>query len=167
MPNAIIFYRIARWLYLKKVPLLPKIIQLMIFVIYNCRIPYKATIDSGSFLVVKGIGVSLHDNTVVGKNCSIGIGVKVVGKSPYKNVPKIGDRVFIGPGAVLVGPIVIDDNVIIGANSVVTKSVPEGYIVGGIPAKIIGHVDELTYDISDNLSSDDSLAPYMTNKNSK
>jgi serine O-acetyltransferase len=122
MPNSIFFYRIARWLHLKKIPLLPKIIQLFIFILYNCRLPYKADIGSGSFLVVKGLGVSLHDNTIIGKNCSIGIGSKTVGKSPYKNVPKIGDNVFIGPGVVIAGPVVIGNDVIIAPNSVVTKS---------------------------------------------
>jgi serine O-acetyltransferase len=133
----------------------------LIFVIYNCRIPYKCQIGKGSFLVVKGIGVSLHDRTVIGENCSIGISCKTVGKSPYREVPAIGNNVFIGPGAVLVGPIIVEDNVIIGANSVVTKSVPAGAIVGGIPAKIIGSVDDLDYKISDNISVNTEKAKYM------
>lgn len=159
-----IFYRISRWFFERKVPLIPKLFQLIIFVFYNCRVPRSAVIGKGSFFVVKGIGVSLHDNTVIGKNCSIGIGVKVVGKSPFTNVPNIGNEVFIGPGAVLIGPIIIEDNVIIGANAVVTKSIPKGSIVGGIPAKIIGHIEDLDYDISHNVSSDDSIAEFMQRK---
>lgn len=57
--------------------------------------------------------------------------------------------------------------VIIGSNSVVTKSVPKGSTIDGITAKIIGYVDELTYDISDNLFSDNCLSPYMINRNNK
>lgn len=161
MPNAILFYRIARWLHLKKIPILPKLLQLIIFVIYNCRVPYKCSIGKGSFLVVKGIGVSIHDNTVIGDNCSIGIGCKIVGKGPYKEVPHIGNNVFIGPGAVIVGPVIIEDNVIIGANAVVTKSVPSGAIVGGIPAKIISKIDLLNYNILENKSSVEGNAEYL------
>lgn len=55
-----------------------------------------------------------------------------------KNVPIIGDNVYIGPGAILFGDIRIGDNVMIGANSTVTKSFEESNIViAGSPAKII------------------------------
>ena len=131
MPNAIFFYRISRWFFERKIPLIPKLFQLLIFVIYNCRIPGSASIGRGSFFVVKGIGVSIHDKTVIGQNCVIGIGVKVVGKSPF---------------------------------TVVTKSIPKGSIVGGIPAKIIGHIDDLDYDIFHNLSTDQSIAEFMQRK---
>lgn len=161
MPNSIFFYRIARWLYLRKVPIFPKLIQLTIFLIYNCKVPYKADIGEGSFLVVKGIGVNIHDKSIIGKNCRIGIGCKIVGKGPYRDVPKIGDNVFIGPGAVLVGPIIIEDDVIIGANAVVTKSVPSGAVVGGIPAKIIGKVDSFEYNILDNQSNVEGTADFL------
>lgn len=161
MPNAIFFYRISRWLYLKKIPLLPKIIQLMVFVIYNCKVPYKCSIGKGSFLVVKGIGVCIHDNAIIGDGCRIGIGCKIVGKGPFKEVARIGNNVFIGPGAVIVGPVIIEDNVIIGANSVVTKSVPKGAIVGGIPAKILGDSASLNYNILDNQSEVEGFSDFL------
>ncbi|WP_067583058.1 serine O-acetyltransferase [Endozoicomonas ascidiicola] len=161
MPNAIFFYRIARWLYCKKIPLLPKLIQLIIFIFYNSKVPPSATIGKGSFLVVKGIGVVIIDNAKIGDDCRIGIGCKIVGKGPYKKVPMIGDRVFIGPGAIIAGPVVIEDDVIIAANAVVTKSVPKGCIVGGVPAKIIGKTSSLDYSILENQSYDDSTAEFM------
>lgn len=164
MPNAINFYFISRWLHLKKIPILPRIIQLFIFLIYNSKIPPTADIGKDSFLVVKGIGVVIIDNAKIGKRCRIGIGCKVVGKGPYKKVPNIGDDVFIGPGAVIVGPVEIGDKVIIAPNSVVTKSVKSGYIVGGIPAKIIGRTDKLEYNIFKNESYLDDVAEYMTEK---
>lgn len=51
--------------------------------------------------------------------------------------PVIGDRVEIGAGAVIVGRISIGHDSVVGANAVVTKSVPPGAVVGGVPARII------------------------------
>ena len=149
MPNAIFFYRLARKLFLMKVPLLPKLLQLIIFLLYNSKLPANAQIGRGTFLVCKGIGVVVIDNATIGKNCRIGIGAKIVGKTPFIEVPIIGNNVFIGPGVVIVGPVIIEDDVIIAPNSVVTKSIRKGSVVGGIPAKIIGNVADLDYNLLD------------------
>ncbi|CAH8191169.1 Serine acetyltransferase [Vibrio aestuarianus] len=161
MPNAIFFYRISRWLYLKKVPFLPKLLQLVIFILYNSKVPPDADIGKGSFLVVKGVAVVIINGAKIGKRCRIGIGCRVVGKGPYKKVPVIGNDVFLGPGCVIVGPVIIEDNVAVAPNSVVTKSVPKGSIVAGVPAKIIGNVSNLDYDILKNESYLDDNAPFM------
>ena len=52
-------------------------------------------------------------------------------------MPIIGDNVFIGAGAKILGDITIGDNCVIGANSVVVKSVPSNSIVAGVPAKVL------------------------------
>lgn len=62
------------------------------------------------------------------------IGEDINGKAPV-----IGNNVWIGPGAKLFGDITIGDNVMIGANSVVTKSFPDNVRIAGIPAKIISY----------------------------
>ena len=54
---------------------------------------------------------------------------------------KIGNRVMIGANSIIMPGVNIEDNVIVAAGSVVTKSVPSGYIVGGNPAKIIGNYE--------------------------
>lgn len=51
--------------------------------------------------------------------------------------PRLGDRVFIGAGAKIVGPVTIGSDVRIGANAVVVKDVPDRVTVGGIPARIL------------------------------
>lgn len=56
------------------------------------------------------------------------------------------------------------DAVIIGANSVVTKSIPSGCIVGGIPAKIIGYTKDLDYDLFSNQKDVEGFAPEMIDK---
>lgn len=54
-----------------------------------------------------------------------------------KGAPTIAGEVWIGAGAKIIGPITIGDNVVIGANSVIVKNIPEGSLVVGIPGKII------------------------------
>jgi len=52
-------------------------------------------------------------------------------RNKYKKAPRIGDRVYIGAGATIIGDINIGDDVIIGANATVTKDVPDGMTVVG------------------------------------
>ena len=84
-----------------------------------------------------GIGVVIHARTVIGKNCTIGQGVTIGGKSGWYEVPMIGDNVRIHAGARIIGPVRIGDNVEIGANCVVVKDVPSNCVVAGIPARIL------------------------------
>ena len=60
MINAIRFYRIARWLYLHQIPFLLKLFQLLIFLMYNCMIPYRCEIGKGTFFNHGGIGVLMN-----------------------------------------------------------------------------------------------------------
>ena len=161
MINAIHFYRIAHWLYLHHIPLLPKLFQLLIFLMYNCMIPYRCEIGRGSFFNHGGIGVLINPCVKLGEGCKIGNNVSIVGQGPYKMAPKIGNRVYIGPGAIIQGPVIIDDDAIIAPNAVVNKSVPRYAIVAGIPAKIIGDVRKLDYDIFKNEAWKDEIKEYM------
>ena len=161
MINAIRFYRIARWLYLHHIPLFPKLFQLLIFLMYNCNIPYKCNIGKGSFFNHGGIGVLINSKVIIGNGSKIGNNVSIVGQGPYKTAPRIGNHVYIGPGAIIQGPVIVDDNVIIAPNSVVTKSVPQYAIVAGIPAKIIGDVRKLEYDIFKNESWKEGTKEYL------
>ena len=71
MLNAIFFYRISRWLYIHHIPLLPKLITLLIFLVYNNKVPYQAQIGKGTKLGYGGIGVVIHKNTIIGNNCVV------------------------------------------------------------------------------------------------
>ena len=72
MLNAIFFYRISRWLYLHHVPFLPKLITLIIFLIYNSKVPYQAEIGKGPRLGYGGVGVILQSKAKIGSYCSVG-----------------------------------------------------------------------------------------------
>lgn len=161
MYNAINLYRLARWLYLHHIPLFPKLIQFLIFCVYNCRISYKGEIGKGTFLSHGGLGVTISPKSVIGENCVLGYRCSIVGQKPYLRTPQIGNFVYISPGAVLQGPIIVEDHAVIAANSVVNKSVPAYAIVGGIPAKIIGDVRKLSYDMFKTEAFDDSVKPFM------
>lgn len=131
------YYRIANWLYKHHVPFLPKFIWRLQYLLFNSSVPASCEIGKGTKFGYGGIAVVLHARTVIGKNCMIGQGVTIGGKSGWYEVPVIGDNVHISAGARILGPVRIGNNVIIGANAVVVKDVPDNCIVAGIPAKII------------------------------
>ena len=81
--------------------------------------------------------MGIHSNTVVGNNCTIAQNVTIGRNFGDKNVPVIGDDVYIGTGSVIFGDITIGNNVIVGANSVVNKSIPDNCTVVGNPMRII------------------------------
>jgi len=102
------------------------------------EIPLDTEIGPGFYIGHWG-GIIVHSKTVVGCNCNISHGVTIGegGRGEGRGVPSIGDRVYIGPGAKLFGDITVGNDVAIGANAVVNKSVPAGAVVGGIPAEIL------------------------------
>lgn len=123
---------------------MPKLITLLIFLVYNNKVPYQAQIGKGTKLGYGGIGVVIHKNTIIGNNCVVSQQVTLGGgNSRYPGVPIIGDNVHISHGAVVFGGIVIGNNVKIGANAVVNKPVPDNAIVAGVPAKILRFKDEI------------------------
>ena len=161
MFDLIILYRIANWCYCHKVPLVPTICRFLMFVIHGSRIPEHTKIGKGTKFTARGMGVIMNGNEIIGENCQIGHHVKMLRKNPYKNCAIIGNNVYISSGAVIMGNVKIEDDVIIGTNSVVTKSVPKGCIVGGIPAKIIGYTKDLDYNLFENPKDKEGIAPYL------
>lgn len=135
--------------------------QALIFLIYNSKIPPSAKIGKGSYFVCKGISTVLIPGTIIGDNCVIGLRFSTVRKFPYKNTPFIKNNVWFGPNVVIAGPVIIEDDVIVAANSFVNKSIPKGAIVAGIPAKIIGWSKDLNYDINDNPKYKEGIEPFL------
>lgn len=83
----------------------------------------------GGLLIPHPNGIVIHPNAVIGPNCLIFQQVTIAGAC------HIGSHVDIGAGAKILGPLVIGDNVRVGANSVVTKDVLANDVVAGVPAR--------------------------------
>jgi serine O-acetyltransferase len=101
---------------------------------YHCRISPGAKIGTG-------FSLPHPDGVIIGEKCRIGDNVRIyqqvtIGQNRNK-YPVIGNNVIIYAGAKIIGDIHIGDNCIVGANAVVTKSIPDNSVVGGIPARII------------------------------
>ena len=121
-----------------KMAVLPKLITLLIFLIYNSKIPYQAKVGRESTFGYGGMGVVIHSKSIIGENCTICQQVTIGGgNSRFPGVPVIGNNVYIAKGSIVMGGITIGNNVTIGANAVVTKPVPDNAIVAGVPAKIL------------------------------
>src|SRR6476469_1306608 len=88
------------------------------------------------FFIDHGMGVVIGETAEVGDDVMLYHGVTLGGRSlkKVKRHPPVGDRVTIGAGARVLGPVLIGDDVQIGANSVVVKDVPSGAVATGIPA---------------------------------
>ena len=82
MLNAISFYRMSRWLYLHHIPVLPKLITLLIFFIYNSKVPYQAKIGKSTKLGYGGVGMIIHSKAIIGNNVLISQQVTIGGVIP-------------------------------------------------------------------------------------
>lgn len=107
--------------------------------IFGIELPLRGVVGSGLRLY-HGQGLVVHDevsigNDVVLRHCTT-IGVKP-GHDGRLLIPRIGNNVDVGCNSVILGEVIIGDGVLIGAGSVVTKSVPAFCVVVGNPARII------------------------------
>ena len=101
---------------------------------YNCVISPQAIIGK-NFRIPHPLCVVIGKDAVIGDNFTIYQGV-TIGQNNDK-FPVIGDNVTVFAGAKIIGGIKIGNNVIVGANSVVTHDVPDNCVVAGIPAREI------------------------------
>jgi serine O-acetyltransferase len=96
------------------------------------------------FFIDHGMGVVIGETAEIGEDVMIYQGVTLGGRSlaRVKRHPTIGDRVVIGAGAKVLGPVIIGADSAVGANAVVVKDAPADSILTGIPAKARPRVSE-------------------------
>lgn len=144
-------FRITFWFrvgcYLKeKKNFIAKILYLMVFAIYKhqqwltgIQLPMGTKCGKGMCFCHFSC-IIVHGNATIGENCTIYHGVTIGGQRGLNGgVPRIGNNVVLFAGAKVIGNVEIGDNVVVGANAVVTKDVPANAVVAGAPARIISY----------------------------
>ena len=135
--QAIIVYRVFRWLYERHIPTQPIrfFAERVIEITTGISIPVEARIGKG--LRIHHFGnIVVHPGVVIGEGCTLYHGVTIGDLGGYGGTPCVGDDVMLGAGAKILGSVEIGSHCRIGANAVVLTSVPERSIAVGVPAVI-------------------------------
>jgi serine O-acetyltransferase len=107
----------------------------MIRVCFACDLPHTVQFGRDVHLPHNGLGVVMHPKVKVGEGSLILSNVTIGGNGRgFGGVPEIKDHVYIGTGAVIIGPVVVGSRARVGANAVVTKDVPDDHVALGVPA---------------------------------
>jgi serine O-acetyltransferase len=128
------FCYLAHYLYKKKVPVLPKLLELSVRFFFHSSIPYQVEIGPGVSFGHRQ-GIMMGKRVKIGARCKIRHQVTIAGGRG--GGATIGDDVQIGAGAKIIGPVHIGNRARIGANAVVVKDVPDDATVVGIPARVV------------------------------
>ena len=112
----------------------------------NCFIPVSAAIPESTIFPHGLNGVYISQGAILGESCvvfhQVTIGSNSLKDSKGFGSPKLGNNVYIGAGAKIIGGIKIGNNVRIGANVVVTNDIPDNSTVVAVPARLILHDEE-------------------------
>jgi|SRR5882672_5546195 len=177
---AIVAYRLARWVHTKRLPAIVRwpLLVLLTFVgvfvdaVTSIELPPQVSIGPGLFIPHSGY-IVVGSTATIGSHCTLTQGVTIGHRSGGQVSsfagPVVGDRVYIGPGAAVLGSINLGDDVLIGPNAVVTKSLPPRAVVVGNPARVIslnGSFKLVRYDgMEHNAGRRASLAALSDEKN--
>lgn len=135
--HAVIFHRIAHYLYSIKMYFLSRLLSQITRFLTGIEIHPGAIIGRRLF-IDHGMGVVIGETAEIGDDCTIYHGSTLggTGKDTGKRHPTIGNNCLIGSGSKLLGPIIIGNNVKVGANAIVLENVEDNITVVGINRKI-------------------------------
>jgi serine O-acetyltransferase len=136
-PKAICLHRVANFFYKKNLFFLARLISEISRWITGIEIHPGAKI--GQRLVIDhGMGLVIGETSEIGDDCILFHGVTLGGLKfeNRKRHPTLGNRVLVGAGAKILGPITLGDDSRIGANAVVTKDVSAGATVIGTQGRL-------------------------------
>lgn len=140
--HAVLFYRLSHWLWGKDVKLPARFLSTLARFFTGIDIHPGATIGQ-RFFIDHGMGVVIGETATIGDDVTIYHDVTLGGVSPGSTAkgslrhPQIGNKVIIGAGAQLLGPITVGDNARVGSNAVVVTDVEPGTTVVGVPAHAV------------------------------
>ena len=133
--QALVAHRLAHALVLHDLPVLAAVCRR--WAIGACGVDILPRADiGGGCIIAHGIGLVVGGCTVIGEDCTLLHGV-TLGEVRFDEIdcPRLGDRVTVGAGAIVLGGITVGDDAMIGAGSVVRSDVPAGAVVAGVPAR--------------------------------
>ena len=125
--QAVVLHRIAHWFKRRGVPVLGPLFARLGLLLTGVDIAPGAVIGPG-LLISHGTGLVIGGYARIGRDAILLHGVTIGSPDPgrIEKMPVIGDNVFIGAGAKVIGEITIGDDVFIGVNAIVTRDVPSG-----------------------------------------
>lgn len=105
---------------------------------FGIEIPWRTQVGPGLYIGHFG-GIVVSPLATLGANCNLSQGVTIgqANRGKRAGAAQVGDSVYFGPGSKVVGRVVIGSHSAIGANAAVTRDVPVGSVVAGVPAQVI------------------------------
>ncbi|MGO2146652.1 serine O-acetyltransferase [Halomonas sp.] len=140
--HALLIHRCGHWLWKKNLKWLARTLSTFSRWLTGIEI-HPGAIIGRRFFIDHGMGVVIGETAQVGDNVTLYQGVTLGGTSwnKGKRHPTLGDGVIVGAGAKILGPFTVGAGAKVGSNAVVTKEVPPGATVVGIPGKIVKRTD--------------------------
>jgi serine O-acetyltransferase len=136
--HAVVLHRLAHWLYLRRVPVLPRLVSHFTRFITGIEIHPGAQLGR-RLTIDHGMGIVIGETAEVGDDVLLYQGV-TLGNARFqrgKRHPTVGNNVVIGAGAKVLGPITVGDGARVAAGAVVINDVPPNTTAAGVPAKAI------------------------------
>jgi serine O-acetyltransferase len=141
-----VWYRLMQWAGRWKLMPLEMVFNKMNAICCNCIIGRGAQFGPG-FVLVHSTGVVINGSVRAGRNLTLEHQVTIGAERRLS--PAIGDDVFVGAGAKIIGSVTIGDGAKVGANAVVVHDVPAGSTVVGIPARVVRRREQVSETVVD------------------
>ena len=136
--HAVIIHRLSHKIWEVKLYWLARVLSHISRIFTGIEIHPGAKIGN-RFFIDHGMGVVIGETAIIGDDCTIYHGVTLGGTSwkQGKRHPTLENRVVVGAGAKILGPITIANGAKIGSNAVVVKNIPANATAVGIPARVV------------------------------
>lgn len=142
---AISWYRFGQYLYDEASPPVRVLLHVPYYVarrimvlVVGIHLHPKTQIGPGLYIAHFG-GIWINPRVTIGSQCNMAHGVTIGAPAGSRGAPVLGDRVWIGAGAVITGPVSIGSGAVIGANSLVASNLPENAVAVGVPARVLSY----------------------------